>query len=310
MGDEARCTVRFGDATSKGKALLETDELRFRGDFRLVVSLRELESVEAADGKLAIRFKGGEAVFELGAKAARWAERIRNPRTRLDKLGVKPDSVVSVVALDDADFKAELGTRAEGSATDPQSESDLVFLGAEWDDPLTGQRRFFHPSEAESYEADGYPVPRVNPRWWQFSGGQDQLARPQNDQQRYERMATAFPNPVFYQSQQAYETARDQFFNRLRTDGQNQQGNWIGVLSAGPIPRVEAGASITVVFGFVAALKPEQFQTLAGRPIDNEETRRLIRGAWAAACYSRLWGYRRDNGVRGDGAPIAADPSR
>jgi hypothetical protein len=141
MGDEARCRARFGDTTSEGKALLETDELRFRGDFRLVVPLREIESVEAADGELAVRFDGGEAVFDLGPKAARWAERIRNPRARLDKLGVKPDSVVSVLDLDDADFKAELEARAERYATAPAPESDLVFLGAESVGDLEGIAR-------------------------------------------------------------------------------------------------------------------------------------------------------------------------
>ena len=34
----------------------------------------------------------GEATFELGPKAERWAERIRNPKSLLDKLGVKPES--------------------------------------------------------------------------------------------------------------------------------------------------------------------------------------------------------------------------
>ncbi len=153
----------------------------------------------------------------------------------------------------------------------------IAFLGAEWDDPLTGERRFFHPELAEEYEADGYAAPRVNPRWWQFSGGQDQLARPQNDAERYDRMARPYPNPVFYQSQGAYEQARDAFFTRLRTDGVNQQGNWIGMMSVGPIPRVDPGTTVTVTFAFVAALKPEQFQTLAARPIDTQETRANLR---------------------------------
>lgn len=163
----------------------------------------------------------------------------------------------------------------------------IAFLGAEWDDPRTGQRRFFHPREADAYLADGYPAPRVNPRWWQFSGGQDQLARPTNDLERYDRMATPFPNPIFYATQAQYEQARDAFFERLRTDGVNNQGNWIGVLSVGPIPRVEPGTSVTVTFAFVAALKPDAFQGLAGRPIDNEASRVNLRNNvdWAQRTY-------------------------
>ena len=166
---------------------------------------------------------------------------------------------------------------AGGTEEGLNTYGSIAFLGAEWDDPLTGQRRFFHPNLAAEYVADGYPAPRVNPRWWLFGGGDDQLARPQNDLERYQRMATPFPNPVFQQSQEAYQTQLQNFFNRLRTDGQNAQGNWIGLISAGPIPRVDPGTRVTVAFGFIAALKPEQFQGLAGRPVDTPETRVNLR---------------------------------
>jgi|GEM_PF-66003 len=177
---------------------------------------------------------------------------------------------------------------AGGQEESLNTYGSIAFLGAEWDDPLTGTRRFFHPDLAAEYEADGYPAPRFNPRWWQFGGGQDQLARPTTDAERYDRMATPFPNPIFFQTQQAYETARDQFFARIRTDGVNQQGNWIGLASVGPIPRVEPGTSITVTFGFVAALKPDQFQGLAARPLDNEDTRVILRNNvdWAQRTYT------------------------
>jgi hypothetical protein len=179
------------------------------------------------------------------------------------------------------------GFNAGGTEESLNTYGSIAFLGAEWDDPQTGQRRFFHPRLAEEYRADGYPAPRVNPRWWQFGGGQDQLARPQNDLERYDRMARPYPNPLLYQTQAAYETARDNFFTRLRTDGLSSQGNWIGLLSAGPIPRVEPGTSVTVTFGFVAALKPAQFQNLAGRRIDNQETRVNLRNnvEWAIRTY-------------------------
>jgi hypothetical protein len=176
---------------------------------------------------------------------------------------------------------------AGGTEESLNTYGSIAFLGAEWDDPRSGQRRFFHPSEAAAYQADGYAAPRVNPRWWQFGGGQDQLARPTTDLERYDRMATPFPNPIFYPTQAAYEQARDAFFARLRTDGVNQQGNWIGVLSVGPVPRVEPGASVTVTFGFVAAMKPNQFQGLAGRPVDTPASRVNLRANvdWAQRTY-------------------------
>jgi hypothetical protein len=131
MGEEARCIVRFRDARSEGKALLETDELIFRGDFRIAVPLKSITALDASDGELRVEFADGEATFELGPKAERWAERIRNPRSLLDKLGVKPQSSVAVVDLEDGEFRTLLEERVGGYATAPQPESDLIFLGAE-----------------------------------------------------------------------------------------------------------------------------------------------------------------------------------
>jgi hypothetical protein len=131
MGEEARCTVRFGSARSEGKALLETDELIFRGDFRIAVPLKSITDLAASNGELRVGFADGEATFELGPKAERWAERIRNPRSLLDKLGVKPESNVAVVDLDDSEFRRLLEECVERYATAPEPESDLIFLGAE-----------------------------------------------------------------------------------------------------------------------------------------------------------------------------------
>ncbi|MDX1530653.1 MAG: hypothetical protein R3362_03930 [Rhodothermales bacterium] len=164
----------------------------------------------------------------------------------------------------------------------------FAFLGAEWTDPATGEERFFHPFVAEAYVADGYPAPRVNPRWWLFGGGNDQLARPNNDLERYQRMAMPYPNPVLYPDQAAYEQELQSFFSRLRTDGANDQGNWIGLTPVGPFPRIEPGQTVTVTFAAVAALKPEAFQGVEARPVDTEETRTLFRNNvdWAMRTYA------------------------
>lgn len=114
MGREARCTVRFAGEVSEGKALLETDELVFRGGFRLKVPFKDMTRVEAVDGRLEIDWPEGEAVFELGSpEAHRWAERITSPPSLMDKLGVKPGARVAVLAVNDGDFWKDLRARTE-----------------------------------------------------------------------------------------------------------------------------------------------------------------------------------------------------
>ena len=81
MGNEARCEVRWGRKRSEGKALLESSELRFNGEFKLVIPFREITKLAAKDGELAVTFAGGTARFTLGTAAAKWADKIRNPKT-------------------------------------------------------------------------------------------------------------------------------------------------------------------------------------------------------------------------------------
>jgi len=132
MGFEADCTATLGEATSSGKALLETTELVFRGQFRVRVPLGEVEAVRVDGERLSLRFRGQALTLELGADAAgRWAEKIKHPPSRLDKLGVKPTSRVAVVGRLDDDFLAELSARAAAVGRGvPRSAVDLLFYAA------------------------------------------------------------------------------------------------------------------------------------------------------------------------------------
>lgn len=119
MGLEAQCAVRHGGRTSMGKVQLEEKEILFRGgDFRLKVPLGDIKRADVEGGALSIAWKGGEARLELGAAAAaKWADKIKNPRGRLDKLGVKPGMKVAVLGLDDDAFLAEMRARTDDVAT-------------------------------------------------------------------------------------------------------------------------------------------------------------------------------------------------
>ena len=164
----------------------------------------------------------------------------------------------------------------------------VAVLGAEWREPRTGQRRFFHPAVADEYVRDGYAPPVVNPRWWLFTGGTPETSRPSSDEERFRRMATPFPDPATFMTQAEFEAAQEIWFQRIRTDGQTSNGNWIGMTPLGPFPRVEAGDTLQVTFALVAALKPEEFQEQSGKAIDNEESRALLVNnlLWARRTYS------------------------
>jgi hypothetical protein len=133
MGREARCEARFGRQASEGKALLETSEILFRGDFRLKIPFEGIQSVRAVNGSLVVRTKDGTATFALGAgEAAKWADRILHPRSVLDKLGVKPGMRVSVLGQADAALARDARARsATVSAGRLARDSDLVFLFAD-----------------------------------------------------------------------------------------------------------------------------------------------------------------------------------
>ena len=131
MGAESPCVAHFGGQRSEGTALLETDHLLFRGAFRLKIPHAAITKLDVADGTLRITYPDGTAIFELGPAAAAWAEKIRNPRSLLDKLGVKPGMRVAVVGIDDEEFLDQLAERTSDVATrTPKKETDLVFLGA------------------------------------------------------------------------------------------------------------------------------------------------------------------------------------
>ena len=116
MGSEASCVLKVGDRTSEGKALLETDELIFRGDFRLRIALKSVKSVTVDGPALVVKTGDGTvARFEIGKVAARWAEKISSPPSLLDKLGIDAESDVALVGSFEDAFVAQVAARARSA---------------------------------------------------------------------------------------------------------------------------------------------------------------------------------------------------
>jgi hypothetical protein len=112
MGYDASCTLRVDGTSAHGTAWLEHKDLVFRGPRRLVIPLSSITSATAVNGVLRVRFADRSAEFEIGDSAAKWAARITNPPSRLDKLGVKTGMKILVIGLQDEPFLSELAARS------------------------------------------------------------------------------------------------------------------------------------------------------------------------------------------------------
>ena len=140
VGNEAICVVKFGKQKARGKALLETSEVLFRSEdaaLRLKLPFADLKSASASEGELRLETADGPAIFQLGANAAKWCEKILHPKTRLEKLGVKPNAAVSLAGNFDADFLGELRSVTKNlSITETNRgkaapDADLIFFSAD-----------------------------------------------------------------------------------------------------------------------------------------------------------------------------------
>jgi hypothetical protein len=132
MGNEANCTARFGKHQSEGKALLETSEILFRGDFRLKIPFSSIKSTKVVDGELRLQTPEGLAVFKLGAAAAKWCDKILHPKSRVEKLGVKPGAKVSLLGDFEEGFLQELGEQTNAATKNKLAvDSEWIFLAAD-----------------------------------------------------------------------------------------------------------------------------------------------------------------------------------
>jgi hypothetical protein len=121
-----KCLARWGKQQSEGKALLETSEILFRGDFRLKIPFSTIQSAKVVDGELRLQTAQGAVAFGLGPAAEKWRDKILHPQSRIEKLGVKPEAGVSLLGDFDSEFLGELGKLTE-SVT-----KGKVTAGSEW----------------------------------------------------------------------------------------------------------------------------------------------------------------------------------
>ena len=129
MGREATCVAKSGGNSGEGKALLENDTLIFRGAFRVNVPLNEVTKVFARNGTLSIEWPGGKLGLMLGDQADKWARTITNPKSLMEKLGVKPGLEVAIVGRFETSFRTEImNALGVKPGVKPIPGLDLVFF--------------------------------------------------------------------------------------------------------------------------------------------------------------------------------------
>jgi hypothetical protein len=132
MGAEAICNAKVNGQRVSGRARLEMDTLEFRApERRLSIPFKQMRRIVAEGGSLVVESDQGTLSLALGPVAAKWADKIRNPPSRLDKIGAKPEWRASAVGIDDRGFLKEIGDRiAQLSIGRVLQDSDAIFFGA------------------------------------------------------------------------------------------------------------------------------------------------------------------------------------
>jgi hypothetical protein len=131
MGREHDTTATMNGKRSKGRALLETEEVIFRGEsFRLRVPFKAIKQLDVKGDDLHLAYGDDKVSFALGAaEAEKWANAIKNPKTRADKLGVRKGQTVALVGVDDDALAGEL--ESKGAAISKLKKGvDAIFFGA------------------------------------------------------------------------------------------------------------------------------------------------------------------------------------
>jgi hypothetical protein len=125
MGQEIECVVTRGKEKHSGKALLETNEIIFRGPtLRLKVPFSKMKAIAARDGELRLEAAEGKLAFAIGEAAEKWREKILHPKTRIEKLGVKVGERVELLGKFEPGFVQEVSKRADRGA----GNANWIFL--------------------------------------------------------------------------------------------------------------------------------------------------------------------------------------
>lgn len=136
MGREVLCRVEYDGKVGEAKALLETDSLIVRSPFKVSVPFRDIRRIESGDGVLTVEWEEHTIRLFLDAEADKWAGKIRQPKSVVEKLGVKPHQKATVLGSLDA-FADELQRVGVDVSRRLRKGSDVIFYEAADRDALS-----------------------------------------------------------------------------------------------------------------------------------------------------------------------------
>lgn len=146
VGLESRAKAKLGGrrVLQDGTLFLEGQEIFFRPDVpegqrvkRLRIPVAETTRLEAAGPELVLEHRGETMRFAID-HPERWVAKIRTPKSRVDKLGIRAGTVVYIENVDDPALDDELSAMLAVKKKAPSAEVDVILLGAEREEDLTG----------------------------------------------------------------------------------------------------------------------------------------------------------------------------
>jgi hypothetical protein len=149
MGSEVICAVQYDGTKAEAKVLLETEAVIVRAPFKLTIPFKEVREVRAEGHDLLLRWRDHEARLAIGKQAAAWAKKIANPKSVVEKIGIKPGQKVSIVGNIDEAFRRDLAEQGADVSSRLRRNSDVIFLAASARDALVRLRELrdsLHPA--------------------------------------------------------------------------------------------------------------------------------------------------------------------
>lgn len=127
MGLEQLTRVTLNGEMAEGMAHCGDGEISFRGAIRFRWLWKDLVAINSTDGILSLVRGSDRAELHLGEESDKWAFAIKNPKSRLDKLGIKPGHRYIARGEFDNTFPDELLARA-GEPSSPPFDAVILRL--------------------------------------------------------------------------------------------------------------------------------------------------------------------------------------